>query len=181
LLRLLVVSRQRERGDRVDRRQRGRLLRAQLPGRVQAGELRQLDVHEDEVRADLEGLRHARLAVVGFDELVLRAPEEVAHDLAVHLVVLDVEDGLHAPTLTGTSKMKVEPLPGALSTQMRPPCISTNFLVIDSPRPVPPYSEAMVASVCLNSVNRPAIFSGWMPMPVSATWKRIRPFSCATP
>ena len=65
--------------------------------------------------------------------------------------------------------MNAEPLPSSLSIQMRPPCISTNFLLIDRPRPVPPYSLAMVASVCLNSVNRLPILSGGMPMPVSAT------------
>ena len=65
--------------------------------------------------------------------------------------------------------MKVEPLPSSLSTQIRPPCISTNFLLMDRPRPVPPYSLAMVASVCLNSANTVSILSGGMPMPVSAT------------
>ena len=58
--------------------------------------------------------------------------------------------------------MNADPLPISLSTQMRPPCISMNFLVIDRPRPVPPYSEAMVASVCLNSVNRlPIVPAGY--------------------
>jgi hypothetical protein len=57
--------------------------------------------------------------------------------------------------------MKVEPLQGSLSTQIRPPCISTNFFVIERPRPEPPYSDAIVASVCLNSVKRLANLVCW--------------------
>ena len=52
---------------------------------------------------------------------------------------------------------------------MRPPCISTNFLVMMSPSPVPPNSLAMVASPCWNSANTVSILSGGMPIPVSAT------------
>src|SRR4029079_16133945 len=106
------------------------------------------------------------------DQRVFRALEQVAHDLAVHLDVFDVKNGFIAHmafTRSGISIMNAEPLPSPLSTQMRPPCISTNFRLIDRPRPVPPYSLAMVASVCLNSVNRLSILSGGMPMPVSVT------------
>ena len=38
---------------------------------------------------------------------------------------------LHAgdsPTRSGIAKKNVDPAPTSLSTQMRPPCISTNFL-----------------------------------------------------
>src|SRR5438132_14207524 len=42
----------------------------------------------------------------------------------------------HCP-ITGSLKLNVEPLPASLSTQMRPPCSSTNFLASVSPRPVP--------------------------------------------
>jgi hypothetical protein len=45
---------------------------------------------------------------------------------------------------TGTVKKNVDPFPGSLSTQIRPPCSSTNFLVMLSPRPVPPNSLATV-------------------------------------
>ena len=38
-----------------------------------------------------------------------------------------------SPAPKGTVKWKVEPLPSSLSTQMRPPCISTNFLVMLRP------------------------------------------------
>ena len=35
-------------------------------------------------------------------------------------------------------KLKLEPWPTVLSTQMRPPISSTSFLEMVSPRPVPP-------------------------------------------
>jgi hypothetical protein len=44
-------------------------------------------------------------------------------------------------------KKKVDPLPSSLSTQMRPPCSSTNFFVMLSPSPVPPNSLAIVGSL----------------------------------
>ena len=37
----------------------------------------------------------------------------------------------------GMVNVNVEPLPGSLSSQMRPPCNSTNLRVSASPRPVP--------------------------------------------
>ena len=37
----------------------------------------------------------------------------------------------------GSVNVNVEPFPCSLSTQIFPPCISTNFLVKVSPRPVP--------------------------------------------
>jgi hypothetical protein len=39
--------------------------------------------------------------------------------------------------LSGKLKLKVEPLPTSLSTQILPPCSSTNFLAKVSPSPVP--------------------------------------------
>src|SRR6266853_6573140 len=110
-----------------------------------------------------------------FDQLVRRALEQVAHDLAVQLVVFDIQDGLrvHAAARSrarrGISKIKVEPVPSSLSTQIRPPCISMNFLLMLRPRPVPPCSLAMVASLCLNSKNTESSWLGAIPIPVSAT------------
>ena len=88
-------------------------------------------------------------SVASMSRYVVR-DEKLADDLPVELVVLDVEHGLltHATlpsgSRTGTAKKNVDPSPGVLSTQMRPPCSSTNFLVMLSPRPVPPYSRLMV-------------------------------------
>ena len=39
--------------------------------------------------------------------------------------------------LSGKVKLKVEPLPTSLSTQIFPPCSSTNFLAKVNPSPVP--------------------------------------------
>jgi hypothetical protein len=38
---------------------------------------------------------------------------------------------------SGKVKLKVEPLPTSLSTQILPPCSSTNFLAKVNPSPVP--------------------------------------------
>src|SRR5574341_561930 len=133
---LLIIVSQGERRDDQDRRVcRFRRGPQSLSG-LDARKPRQLHVHEDKVRALCGGLGDASLAVVRLDKPVLGALQEVADDLAVQLVVFDVKDGLlaHAvvPPLarTGTVKKKVDPLPGSLSTQVRPPCISTNFLVM---------------------------------------------------
>ena len=50
-------------------------------------------------------------------------------------------------TRNGIVKEKVDPWPSSLSPQMRPPCSSTNFFVMLNPRPVPPNSRAIVASL----------------------------------
>ena len=61
------------------------------------------------------------------------------------------------------------PLPTSLSTQIRPPIISTRLLQMESPRPVPPKRRVMEASAWAKgwkSRSRPA---GGMPIPVSRT------------
>ena len=68
-------------------------------------------------------------------------------------------------------KRKVLPTPAWLSTQIRPPIISTSRLLIASPRPVPPNLRVVEASAWLNAWNRRAICSGVIPMPVSRTAK----------
>src|SRR4029453_2514459 len=99
------------------------------------------------------GRRHPRLAVVGLQEVIGLAGEEVPDDLPVELVVFD-EGGsllLHtasvaSATRKGIAKWNVEPRPGSLSTQMRPPWSSTKVLVMLRPSPVPPNSRLMLAS-----------------------------------
>src|SRR5205823_14587764 len=96
-----------------------------------------------------------------FDQPVRSAADELTHDFPVVLVVFDVKNCLiahwctpvpsaaHAPSpfvRSGTAKKNVQPLPISLSTQMRPPCISTNFFVMLRPSPVPPNSRVTVAS-----------------------------------
>ncbi|MNM62985.1 hypothetical protein D3C81_743380 [compost metagenome] len=48
-----------------------------------------------------------------------------------------------------TSKWKVEPRPGSLSTQMRPPINSTRCREMARPNPVPPYLRVVVLSAWL--------------------------------
>src|SRR5262245_29295351 len=52
--------------------------------------------------------------------------------------------------LVGISIWKVEPLPKADSTQMRPPCISTICLAMASPSPVPPLAFVRELSTWVN-------------------------------
>jgi hypothetical protein len=47
------------------------------------------------------------------------------------------QNQLGSDDLSGKVKLKVEPLPTSLSTQIFPPCSSTNFLAKVSPSPVP--------------------------------------------
>src|SRR6266511_1070625 len=131
--RLLVVAAERERGDDDDGDLGGLGLGPDLPGRIEARQLGQLDVHDDQ-------------------DLLL------AHTASVACAIR-----------RGIAKRNVEPRPGSLSTQMRPPWSSTKVLVMLNPRPVPPNSRLMLESTWRNS---PKMWSSWslgMPMPVSAT------------
>ena len=51
-------------------------------------------------------------------------------------------------TVAGSVKEKVEPRPGADSTQIFPPCSSTIRFEIASPRPVPPFLRVIALSAC---------------------------------
>ncbi len=70
-------------------------------------------------------------------------------------------------TPKGTVKWKILPLPSSLSAQIRPPMSSTSLLLIESPRPVPPYLRVVDASTWVKLLNRVLIFSRGMPIPVS--------------
>ncbi len=72
-------------------------------------------------------------------------------------------------TSAGTSMMKVEPSPGTLSAQIRPPIISVNRCARVRPRPVPPKSRVVESSACENSLKISPSFSYGMPIPVSVT------------
>ena len=48
----------------------------------------------------------------------------------------------------GSSTMKVDPFPSVLLTESSPPIISTNRLLMLSPKPVPPYSLVVVVVAC---------------------------------
>src|SRR4029077_598633 len=106
--------------------------------------------------------------------LVAGRVQDVAEELHVPLVVLDHEDPLAGHRQTdpaGSVNTKVLPLPSSLSTQMRPPCSSTNRFESASPRPVPSRCS-MPVSVCWNSSKIRLWSSGARPGPVSATAMR---------
>ncbi len=65
---------------------------------------------------------------------------------------------------SGSVKVNTLPWPGSLSTQIRPPCSSTNFFDSVRPRPVP--SSPREALVCRNSSKMRAWSCGSMPIPV---------------
>src|SRR5262249_26271918 len=112
----------------------------------------------------------------GLDQPVGGPTQQVADDLLVQLVVLDVEDRLAAHAAfpparrRGIEKEKVDPFPSSLSTQTRPPCSSTNFRVMLSPSPGPATSRVMETSPWRNSVNSLSILPFATRIPVSATW-----------
>src|SRR5215831_13653574 len=55
----------------------------------------------------------------------------------LNIVILLDQNQLAGDDLAGKLKVKVEPLPTSLSTQIFPPCSSTNFLANVNPSPVP--------------------------------------------
>src|SRR5262249_4555783 len=182
----LLVAAQGKRGDGDDRRAGGGRRGAEPSRGPESRDLGQPDGPEDEIWTLLERDRHARLAVQRLDQAIGGVAQEVTDDLPVQLVVLNVQDRLDAHDVrppvrrSGIAMKKVDPFPGSLSTQIRPRCISTNFLVMLRPSPVPPNSLATVASPCRNSVNRESILSFAIPIPVSATqYTRLSPW-CST-
>src|SRR4029450_12434819 len=91
----------------------------------------------------LEGKLDAVLAGHGLERRVALDLQHVADQLEVTVVVFDDQDDAHVFAgmvrwrLSGMVNEKVEPLPGSLSSQVRPPCSSTKRLLSPSPSPVP--------------------------------------------
>ena len=69
-------------------------------------------------------------------------------------------------------KLKVLPCPGSLTTQISPPMSCTSWLLMASPRPVPPYLRVVELSAWVKGLKRDSRCCGVMPMPVSVTEKR---------
>src|SRR5215470_11250533 len=116
----------------------------------------ELDVHEYEGRRFFQGEFEPFFGCFTLDGLVALNLEHVAHELAVLLVVFDDKDQFasHYPSplmFVGSVKVKVEPLPTSLSTQIFPPCSSTNFLAKVSPSPVPSILCVESEPTCRNS------------------------------
>ena len=75
-----------------------------------------------------------------------------------------------------SSTMKELPSPCWLCTVMVPPIRVTRFLVMDIPRPVPPYFCPVTALSCSKGRNSRSINSLLIPTPSSLTVKRSRTF-----
>mmetsp|Transcript_9624 Transcript_9624/g.13160 ORF Transcript_9624/g.13160 Transcript_9624/m.13160 type:complete len:219 (+) Transcript_9624:55-711(+) len=76
---------------------------------------------------------------------------------------------------SGSSKKKVEPCPRPLEeAPMTPPCSSTRFLEIHSPRPDPPPFCSAPASNCTYWPKSRRWFSALMPAPLSSTLTRTK-------
>ncbi len=69
----------------------------------------------------------------------------------------------------GRVTVKVEPSPSTLLTSIVPPRRWVNFLVMESPRPVPPCSRVLEPSTCRNSSKMYSRASEEIPIPVSET------------
>ena len=120
--------------------------------------------------------------------LHLPAREDLGKDEAIGRVVIDDEDPEVAQVVRGrgdrldsvatipnrATKWNWLPLPGSLSSHMRPSIISTSCVEMVRPRPVPPYRRVVDASACTNAPKISHCFSSGMPMPVSRTVKRRR-------
>ena len=68
---------------------------------------------------------------------------------------------------TRTVNQKLDPFPGSDSTPISPPIISTSFLEMAKPSPVPPNFRVVVISACWKDSKRRPRCSGVSPIPVS--------------
>lgn len=118
----------------------------------------------------LRGLLVETKSFVGKDTL--------GNNLTLDGSVSNKSDGV--PFFSRTVNQKVLPAPKVLSAPASPPICSASFLVMERPRPVPPYLRVVVLSACSKAENSRARASGAMPMPVSATSKRIRALSASS-
>ena len=57
------------------------------------------------------------------------------------------------PKRAGIRMVKVEPLPGSLSTEISPPIMRHMWRLMASPRPLPPYLRVVEASAWVNAWN----------------------------
>ena len=86
---------------------------------------------------------------------------------------LDVvdEEGYVRGQSVAVGRVRVAPWPASLSSQMRPPIISTSSLATAKPSPVPPYFRLAELSACSKALKMRSRRSAGMPIPVSATEK----------
>ncbi|MNY61713.1 hypothetical protein D3C86_1984240 [compost metagenome] len=65
--------------------------------------------------------------------------------------------------------MNTLPAPSSDSSTMPPPISRESSLLMDRPRPVPPYLRLVVPSACRKASNTRSCLSSGMPMPLSLT------------
>src|SRR5262245_16127292 len=180
----LPVSRHDARADRDDRRRQ-----AEHPDRthrLEAAHTGQPDIHQDEVwrfvRDELvRGLTVRReLDVVGpLEDL----HEEIAVELGVlhdqkspsHRTYPGSVDARRSGPWSGSTRVKVDPSPSALSAVTSPPSIRARRREMVRPSPVPRRARVLVESAWWNSSKILSSSSTGIPTPVSETSTRRRP------
>src|SRR5215831_13660207 len=79
-----------------------------------------------------------RISTVDFSHISLAQDEHFIASKRVQLNPSNLQPfRIGGDDLSGSVKLNVEPLPTSLSTQILPPCNSTNFLAKVNPSPVP--------------------------------------------
>src|SRR5262249_41527813 len=131
-----------KRGDQNDRHVGLRLLK-RLQHLEAAGAFH-AHVGDHEVVLRSFGARDRGRAVVGGVDLVAFAAQDLAKQIARDVVIFHDQNTGQAALLPrtgwerrGSVTVKIEPLPGSLSTEMRPPSAWASSLQIARPRPVP--------------------------------------------
>src|SRR5258705_9690148 len=139
----------------------------------------QPNIHQDQARAPFLSQPDPLFARLAFDDLILFERQHVPDELPVLVVILDDQDERAGHGRTGSLKVKVDPIPTALVTQIVPPCSSTNLRERASPSPVP---SAFLSTVptCRNSSNTVSWSSAAIPTPVSVTETSTSPSPRAT-
>ena len=119
---------------------------AQAAQRFEPADAGQLDVHQDQCRPALGSEPQTELAILRLHRLIAHHLEGVAQQLAAVVVVFDDQYQFVCHGCSANVKVNVDPLPGSLSTQIRPPCISAMRLASARPSPVP--SRFAPSSLC---------------------------------
>src|ERR1019366_8880994 len=134
--------------------------------------MRHDDVADNEIRVELPHECNALLAVRRQHQLVPLEVQQLPHEIEVRLIVVDEQYPRHdqcafARCVSGSRTLMRVPASTLLSIEIVPPCNSTAFLTITSPRPVPWRVPTLEARGKLS--NRRAWSSTGMPMPWSPT------------
>src|SRR3954468_3359715 len=97
----------------------------------------------------------------------MRSPDGVDAGSAAGIVGSTAAGAARTPSFA--VKWKVAPRPASLSSQRRPPIISTKRREMVKPSPVPPWLRAVDPSACVNASKMAACRSFGTPVPVPPT------------